>query len=116
MQYRELQCHSNALGGTIRSTLEVSSDKIDAKDRKRLSGEFERISDLLFAAVDPQCVIIDTQSGRVSQFPLLALQQLQSRLPPDVQTNLASYFQYGRVLDAAMKIQSAYYELTGDKG
>lgn len=113
--FRELKCHNSALGGILRSALERSKDKISMIEKKRLSTEFKRIGDMLLEAANPSCVLLDSQTGAISQLPLLALQELQVRLPSDVQQNIDSFTLLGDVFDTAVKVHDAYFNVTNDE-
>ena len=129
--YSEIRCHCNALGGIILASLEKKGDTLDSKTRKKLHSQFERIDMLLFAAAVPSCVLIESPNGvgsegssgtkSVSRFPSLALQFLQDRIsiptaPPAGRVrDLHAYVKYGAVVDAAARVQYAYFQLMGEE-
>lgn len=70
---------------------------------------------MLLQAVDPSCVLVEAQAGSISQFPQVALKELQERVVQRAQTSVGAYVEYGEVIDAAIKVQAAYHELTGSE-
>lgn len=105
------------MGGSIRAALLRNKIKLSPNDRKKYESELMRVDELLYRAADAKCVLTDPQTGKPSQFPMMALNQLQQIVTQkDVNNDALSRFEYARFLGIAAKVQHAYFALTQNQG
>ena len=111
---RELQCHANSVGGSIRHiiTPKLNGIRLSKAEKMSIIAELNHTEELLYKAASSQCVLIDTQSGSMSQFPILAIQILGELNQKKDKNALSTHKDTARLLDAAAKVSIATFDLS----